>query len=296
MKKNISLLLTFTFCVLAVSAQIPNFSFENWINKGAYEIPTQWGTLNNTTASDNVFTVTKASPGSPGSFFMKITSKTVGATVVGGIAVCGELDSINKRAKSGFAYSAQPASFTGKWQHMIFGTSQGSVKAILTKWNVALNKRDTVAIAAKTLTGMAMSWANFTVNFVYFNSDTPDSCIIELRSSGNVPTDQDYLWVDNLGFTGIATAINELNSNHMDWSAYPIPGNGSIFIRLSNKIATATKLELTDVQGKVVLVKNLGTLLGETTQNIDISGVSKGSYFVKVSTEQGSDTKKIIVE
>ena len=82
----------------------------------------------------------------------------------------------------------------------------------------------------------------------------------------------------------------------MDWSAYPIPGNGSIFIRLSNKIATATKLELTDVQGKVVLVKNLGTLLGETTQNIDISGVSKGSYFVKVSTEQGSDTKKIIVE
>lgn len=290
MKKNNFLLLTFSFCVLTVTAQIPNFSFENWTNKGSYEIPTQWGTLNNTTASDNVFTVTKASPGSPGSFYMKITSKTIGATVVGGIAVCGELDSINKKAKSGFAYSAQPASFTGKWQHMIFGTSQGSVKAILTKWNVALNKRDTIAIASKTLTGMAMSWANFTVNFVYFNSDTPDSCIIELRSSGNAPTDQDYLWVDNLGFTGVATGIDVLNTDNDAIEVYPNPTTSVVNIRSKNS-GRVENVILFDILGNKLLELNEIPVNG-----IDISKFTKGNYFVQIKTNTALTIKKISLQ
>ncbi len=290
MKKNNFLLLTFSFCVLTATAQIPNFSFENWTNKGSYEIPTQWGTLNNTTASDNVFTVTKASPGSPGSFYMKITSKTIGATVVGGIAVCGELDSINKKAKSGFAYSAQPASFTGKWQHMIFGTSQGSVKAILTKWNVALNKRDTIAIASKTLTGMAMSWANFTVNFVYFNSDTPDSCIIELRSSGNAPTDQDYLWVDNLGFTGVATGIDVLNTDNDAIEVYPNPTTSVVNIRSKNS-GRVENVILFDILGNKLLE------LSEIPENgIDISKFTKGNYFVQIKSNTSLTIKKISLQ
>lgn len=290
MKKIYFLLIAFSFCVLSVSAQIPNSGFENWTNKGAYEIPTQWGTLNNTTATDNVFTVTKASPGSPGSFFMKITSKTIGSTVVGGIAVCGELDSINKKAKSGFAYSAQPASFTGKWQHMIFGTSQGSVKAILTKWNVALNKHDTVAIAAKTLTGMAMSWANFTVNFVYFNNDTPDSCIIELRSSGNAPADQDYLWVDNLGFTGVATGIDVLNTDNDAIEVYPNPTTAVVNFHSKN----LSKVE------NVILFDILGNKLLEWKEipenGIDISKFTKGNYFVQIKTNTALTIKKISLQ
>jgi hypothetical protein len=290
MKKNNFLLLSFSFCVLTATAQIPNFSFENWTNKGSYEIPTQWGTLNNTTASNNVFTVTKASPGSPGSFYMKITSKTIGATVVGGIAVCGELDSINKKAKSGFAYSAQPASFTGKWQHMIFGTSQGSVKAILTKWNVALNKRDTIGIASKTLTGMAMSWANFTVNFVYFNSDTPDSCIIELRSSGNAPTDQDYLWVDNLGFTGVATGIDVLNTDNDAIEVYPNPTTSVVNIRSKNS-GRVENVILFDILGNKLLELN------EIPENgIDISKFTKGNYFVQIKSNTALTIKKISLQ
>lgn len=290
MKKYNLLLLAFSFCVLTATAQIPNFSFENWTNKGSYEIPAQWGTLNNTTASDNVFTVTKASPGSPGSFYMKITSRTIGAAVVGGIAVCGELDSISKKAKSGFAYSAQPASFTGKWQHMIFGTSQGSVKAILTKWNNALNKRDTIGIASKTLTGMAMSWANFTVNFVYFNSDMPDSCIIELRSSGNAPADQDYLWVDNLGFTGVATGIDVLNTDNDAIEVYPNPTTSVVNIRSKNS-SRVENVILFDILGNKLLELN------EIPENgIDISKFTKGNYFVQIKTNTALTIKKISLQ
>lgn len=290
MKKYNLLLLAFSFCVLTATAQIPNFSFENWTNKGSYEIPAQWGTLNNTTANDNVFTVTKASPGSPGSFYMKITSRTIGAAVVGGIAVCGELDSISKKAKSGFAYSAQPASFTGKWQHMIFGTSQGSVKAILTKWNNALNKRDTIGIASKTLTGMAMSWANFTVNFVYFNSDMPDSCIIELRSSGNAPADQDYLWVDNLGFTGVATGIDVLNTDNDAIEVYPNPTTSVVNIRSKNS-SRVENVILFDILGNKLLELN------EIPENgIDISKFTKGNYFVQIKTNTALTIKKISLQ
>jgi hypothetical protein len=295
MKKTLLFILA-AFTASMSFGQILNFSFENWTTVGAYEVPNQWGTLNNTTAMASVYTVTKATPGNPGSYYMKITSKTIGAGVVGGIAVCGVLDSINMKAKSGFPFNLQPASFTGKWQHMIYGSSQGSLNAILTKWNVGLNKRDTIAIASQTLTGMAMSWANFSINFNYLSSNVPDSCIIELRSSGNTPTDQDYLWVDNLAFAGSVTGIKDEQTIINNMVVYPNPGSDILIVSLDLKDASQTKLELTDIQGKVILAKKLGVIQGESKQSIDVSSISKGSYFVRVTTEKGTEVKKIIID
>ncbi len=126
-KKYSLALITTSFCSLNVSAQISNNSFENWTTVGTYEVLNGWGTLNNSSAIGSVFTVTKATPDNPGNFYMKIKSKTIGTAVVGGIAVSFRLDSLNMKAKSGFPYTGQPVSFTGRWQLMIYGSSQGSL-------------------------------------------------------------------------------------------------------------------------------------------------------------------------
>lgn len=291
----LSILASAVFCFSSV-AQIPNFSFENWTNLGTYENPDGWGTMNNFTKLASFYTATKATPGNPGNFYLKLTSKTFSTTVVNGIAVSGKLDTITMKPKSGFAYTSQPASFTGRWQHMIFGTSQGSVKVVLTKWNSGLSKRDTIATATTVLSGMAMSWANFTINFAYKSSMLPDSCIIDLRASGNVPANNDYLWVDNLAFTGSAAGFKEEASLLNYFLVYPNPSSEQVSISLNLMSAQHVKIEMIDLTGKVVLINDLGILNGESLQTVNVSNIAKGIYFLRVSGAESVQTRKIVIE
>lgn len=296
MKKAILSIISVVALSASALAQIPNAGFESFTTVGSYEVPNGWGTMNNTTATFSVYTATKGTPGSPGASYLKLTSKTVSASVVNGIAVSGVLDSITMKPKSGFPCTLQPVSFTGKWQHMIYGTSQGSVKAVLTKWNVGLNKRDTVAIAAQTLAGMAMSWANFSINFTYLSSVVPDSCIIELRASGSAPTVNDYLWVDNLAFSGSVTGIENHESFVTNMVVFPNPSSETINVNLNLKSSQKVNIELTDINGKLILTKDAGTLTGESKQTLNVNNISKGTYLVRVITESGIEVRKIVIE
>jgi hypothetical protein len=294
MKKHILSLLAVA-AVATASAQIPNNSFENWTNMGSYSNPDQWGTLNNTTAAVSVYTATQGTPGNPGSYYLKLTSTTVGPTVAPGIAVSGVLDTLTMQPKSGFAFSQRPASFTGRWQHMIFGSSQGSISVILTRWDTQNNMRETVATANQTLSGMAMSWANFTINFTYQTGNNPDTCIIVLRASGANPTNQDYLWVDNLAFTG-TVGIENQSSFLNNVSLYPNPANSQLAVDLNFNSPQETTLQIVDLNGRVVYSYNTGMLNGQNKETIDISGLAKGAYLLRVIAESGTETKNFVIE
>lgn len=263
---------------------------------GSYENPDQWGTLNNTTAASGVFTAEKASPGNPGTSYLKLTSKTIGTNVVNGIAVSGVLDSITLQPVSGFAYTLRPASFSGKWQHMIFGSSQGSISTLLTRWDTGLNQRVPVASANQTLTGMAMNWQNFTINFNYLDGNYPDSCTIILKASGTSPTDHDYLWVDSLAFLGSVTGIENETSFLKSISVFPNPSTTILTIDLNLNSAQQVNLEITDLMGKVIFSKNAGILIGISTQLLDISNLAKGSYHINISTGNGNAVRKIFIQ
>lgn len=280
----------------SLMAQIPNAGFENFTTVGSYDVPNGWGTMNHTTALAGVYTATKGTPGSPGVSYLKLTSKTVGSAVVNGIAVSGVLDSMAMKAKSGFAYTMRPISLTGKWQHMIYGTSQGSVKAVLSKWNTTSNKRDTVAIAEQTLSGMAMSWANFTINFTYLSSNTPDSCIIDLRASGSAPANNDYLWIDNLAFSGSVTGLENQESFITRILVFPNPSTETIHVTVNLASPQKTTIELTDLAGRLILTKDAGMLAGESEQTLNVSHISKGAYLVRMITESGTEVRKVVIE
>src|ERR1035437_2474394 len=158
MKKIIYILTALMFVFTISRAQtIPNAGFETWTSMTGYDLPTGWDNLNTKTNSMSMYTCTKGTPGDPGTAYLKLTSKTIGANVVPGITVCGVLDTTTMQPVSGFAYNMRPLHFTGNWQHMIFGSSQGSVSAVLTRWDNATSQRVTVATANQTLAGMAMS-------------------------------------------------------------------------------------------------------------------------------------------
>ena len=279
----------------ALFAQIPNSGFENWTAVGTYSVPDGWGTLNNTYS---VQTVTRANPGSPGSYYMKITSKTMGTNVIGGIAVSGVLDSMTMQPKSGFAFNQRPASLTGKNQFMIYGSSPGSLSVTLTRWDSGTNSR--VIVASGNIThspsAMAMSWTNFTIPLTYLDGNNPDTCIIVLKASGSNPTNNDYLWVDNLAFSGTVTGFTTQESILSNVNVFPNPSAEVINIMLNVKSQQKVSLELVDVFGKLIVSKDLGLIQGESKQLLNLNGITKGTYFLNIVSDKGIETEKIVID
>ena len=277
---------------ISVFGQIPNASFENWTNKGNYENPDGWSTMNNTTANFSVFTATKGTPGNPGISYLKLTSKRVGNEVVTGLAVSGLLDSITKIPKSGFAYSERPKSFIGKWQYM--AVEPGLIDITLTKWNTVKNKRDTIAKADFILVDMVMFWDNFKIDFNYLKSDFPDSCTIFLNPSGRTPSAGDYLWLDNLAFEGnVSTGINEYKDRTSSFNISPNPVSEVILIDLNDLKLNSAKIELIDMRGTVLVMKKVDQF---NIQAIDIRNLSKGNYIVRLTSDLIFEEKRINIE
>jgi hypothetical protein len=293
--KKISLFISAITLSIVAFAQIPNAGFETWNSMGAYENPDGWATLNDYTALASVFTATKGTPGSPGSSFIKLTSKTVGPTVVNGIAVSGVLDVATQQPVSGFPMTSTPAALTGKWQHMVAGSSQGSISATLTRWDATMGMRMVVATANVTLSGMAMSWANFSIPFNYVDSQAPDSCIIVMKASGSNPTNSDYLWVDNLAFSGSVAAV----SSYSALTAIEVgPNPASDLLKVTVTATKSTSIEgsLVASNGQVMYSFSNEIVVGSNELQIAVDQYPAGSYMLLLTSSEGTVTKRFVIE
>lgn len=294
-KIALNVLTLLTIFTVSKAQTIPNSSFESWTNMGSYNNPSGWATMNNSTSSSSIYTATKGTPGNVGSAYLKLTSKTIGSSVVNGVAVSGEIDSLSMEPKSGFPFAQRPTSLTGKWQHMIYGSSQGSIEIILTRWDSTMKMRMTVGSGKVTLSGMAMSWASFSVPINYTESANPDSCIIFMKSSGATPTNLDYLWIDNLAFTGLSTGFQNNKNLITNLVVFPVPTQDKLMISLSSNENRNVQLEVIDFNGKIILFKNINIHSGDIEHELNISTLSTGSYLLKVSTDNSTETKKFII-
>ena len=293
MKKITIFITIFIAITIKTNAQIPNNGFEDWTNMGSYYNPDLWSCLNDTTALASTFTCEKGTPGNPGNYYLKLTSKTVaGFGVVPGVAVSGIINPATMEPESGFAYSLRSANLTGKWQHMIFGTSQGFIDVQLTRWDVPTLTRVVVASKHYNLTGMSMSWNTFTIPLTYVDGNYPDSCIITLSASGSSPTNDDYLWVDNLSFSGsVPVGISEMNISNIT-SIYPNPASDVVTLEINN--ASYEDMELTIYTTAGVLVKS--ELLKYNQQQINVADLSNGIYTVTLQSKNWKENQQLIIQ
>jgi len=290
----------FTLCTISLAiftyAQIPNSGFENWTTASGYSTPDGWGNLNSFTSVMSVYTCTQGTPGDPGNSYLKLTSKTVPSIgTVPGIAVSGTIDAGTMTPKSGFASTSRPQYLTGNWQYMYGASSSdvGFISVLLTKWNSTSNKRDTVAYAIKNLTGMAMSWASFSITLNYMKGVTPDSAMIILSASGTTPSNGSYLYVDNLAFSGNVLGVNDIAALNSSIVIYPNPAaNNELTISADKTIISS--VEIFSIDGK--LIKQTGSSIHTNQFTIDIADLNKGYYFIKAITQEGTVTKKFIRE
>ncbi len=273
---------------------IPNAGFENWTSKGSYNNPDLWSCLNDITTTMSAYTCMKGTPGNPGTSYIKLVSTNVtGLGVVPGISVSGKIDPVTMQPKSGFPFNQRPAKLTGSWQHMIYGSSQGFIDIQLTRWDVATSSRKIIASTHQNLSGMAMSWASFNISLTYMDGSTPDSCIITLAASGSAPTANDYLYIDNLAFTGSVAAISEVFSDKII-SLYPNPASETLVIDLSALDHKNVSFKVFDIQGKVVMEIQNANVASKIQLNV--ANLPKGNYVLNVISKDRTFFRKFIKE
>jgi hypothetical protein len=73
---------------------------------------------------------------------------------------------------------------------------------------------------------------------------------------------------------------------------YPNPASSSVTVSFVNGLDNVS-IELVDIQGR--LISSYKDLIG-VSMKVDLSSVSNGVYFIKVSSEGTIQTEKLIVE
>lgn len=89
--------------------------------------------------------------------------------------------------------------------------------------------------------------------------------------------------------------VEENTSNAAITSVYPNPTTGSTTVKYTLKNTSAVKVVITDVTGKLISeVQNTAVNAGEQTLNFDASSYSNGVYYVTISTEESTVTRKFV--
>jgi Secretion system C-terminal sorting domain len=97
---------------------------------------------------------------------------------------------------------------------------------------------------------------------------------------------QSFLFIDTIGMSSPLAVNNFLNNS---FSISPNPAND--FVTISSKNSAINKIDLTDINGRIVKTAIVGDLI-ETTVNI--SDLASGVYMIKIASAEGVATKKII--
>ena len=111
--------------------------------------------------------------------------------------------------------------------------------------------------------------------------------------------DNECTSVDERG-TAVNPDVIDANKNlfktNMEVNVFPNPAQDILNIQVINdKYADATVRILT-VDGKEMMTKSLGTVDGLQTMSVNVSRLSAGMYFVKVSTDEGIVVEKVMIK
>ena len=92
-------------------------------------------------------------------------------------------------------------------------------------------------------------------------------------------------------YTGVEEVMNE--SAVM---VYPNPSTGNFNVELQDVNNEEVSIQVYDIQGKQILVRNLGVVNGTQVDNIEMTEVSSGVYFMNVTIGEQKEVLRLIVE
>lgn len=292
--KHLLLIPIFIIALLPVRAQIVNASFETWTPTAAYEQPNGWLTANpllTLIPFNTNFTTKKDSNATDGvlSALLHTQYYSFAGGNLPGIVTTGSIDFDFQTGDVSF-YGGSP--FPYRPEHITFDyqyypgkdssvTDSAFGFAVLTKWDTANNRPDTVAFSY-FLTTDTSQYTSGMMTFTYLSSATPDSLLLTFSSSINASYAQDgtRLWLDNFEvqfFTGVKKPLNELTQPLL----YPNPARDQVTLLNSSQ----------QVQ-QMVVFNMLGMQMATLTLNpgeerLSVRSWDAGVYLYRISSAEG---------
>lgn len=112
---------------------------------------------------------------------------------------------------------------------------------------------------------------------------------VQSRSTGAAVCGESVM-TDYAGSCTLAIDETELNSAV---TVYPNPANGVIYIKNDTRV-NLERVIVYDLSGR--LVSNIDISNSSRVKTINLQGVSKGVYFIKIASDEASITRKLVIE
>lgn len=143
----------------------------------------------------------------------------------------------------------------------------------------------------QTLSGYPTSWTKYSYTITGFSG--PTECKFAFRyfvtNGGANATKSDIIGIDTFSIDTTDLATNQ--NFDRDFSVFPNPATNVVTV-LNKKGDLIKNIEITDLNGRIISSLNENTI----SSDIHISSLTSGIYFLKVQTENGLATTKLIKE
>jgi hypothetical protein len=303
MNHLLSFFVTFSLTFTAFSqTQLPNSNFENWSTDVVGKDSLIGWSSSNLIVINPVTSLYKDTSAYQGNFSGNLVTAPFGFVQYStlGILVNGKAtfdyggggggSNVNYRSGGGTPISVKPYELQGYYKtYESISTNKTMVKILLSKFNLNLNKRDTVSYIeyrfhnfgtydqfAIPLPDLMPGILPDTITTIFYSSDTAS-----LEPLGTFAT----LFLDSL--TLLSNSSQGLKSNKIkEWSVYPNPSNGIFY--LSNFPVSQKTIVLFNQEGK-----RINSLTLENGK-VDLTCYPSGTYFIKLD-ENNFELEKLII-
>lgn len=267
-------------------AQIPNAGFEKWSkNTFGAKDPDGWFSLNLLSVTGLPIGVTATDQAHSGDSALKMTvdeyTPFLSTKKDTSVAYCftGKLKELSKNGgQPGFPYTSRPTFFTGFYKLTLPKPDQAMIGVALTKWNAAIQKRDTLGFTNSFFDVATSTYKDFTSPIFYILENAmPDTAIIYIISSiSKQPIPGTTLYIDDLKFTGGITGASAGLSS-LKTSVYPNPAASEI--NIENVAPGVVSIHVLDVAGKVVAEQSV---MENNSIQYSVDQLNNGMYFFEL--------------
>jgi len=102
-------------------------------------------------------------------------------------------------------------------------------------------------------------------------------------------------WSATWSFTVIGVGINDISTNNANVSIFPNPANDKTTISIESRVNSLINIELMNILGKTVRKEYMNLSIGSNTKELNLEGLSKGIYFIKLSNNKNTIVRKLTV-
>lgn len=165
----------------------------------------------------------------------------------------------------------------------------GSIDIFITGVNV-VGSNETFIAKLYNNNGAGIFTENTNNTFVAVNSGEADAADYDQDGKPDLlitGTDNNNFGATKLYHNGPISAIDQNLAEK--FTIFPNPAHNHLYIQ--NKKGLIYKIKITDLTGKIVYVKN-----SNEDVNINVSGFTAGIYLIKISNNQNSFTKKLLIK